>query len=325
MKVLIVRFSSFGDIVQALSVVDDLVREGADIHWATRVDFAPLLTLNPRINKIWKFDRTKGLVHLLSFAWGLRREKFNLVYDAHSNLRSFVLRMVLRLSFSPPKIIRRSKQRWRRILLFKFGINTFPKPFCGMLSYRWPIKNLLSKWKSPLPQKWCFSMPLREAAWGNRIVLCPGATWEMKRWPLAYWSKLVAKLPGHLFVILGGSKEFDMGKKWSEEFPNQVINLAGKLSLVQSCQVISQARLVVSADTGLIHVADILGVKGLALIGPTAFGHPTGNHIKTLEEDLSCRPCTKDGRGKCSQEVWQKCMVDITPDKVAAEVEHILS
>jgi heptosyltransferase-2 len=96
--------------------------------------------------------------------------------------------------------------------------------------------------------------------------------------------------------------------------------MAGKLSLMESMGIVKKSNLVISADTGIIHVADLIGTPGISLIGPTAFGFPTGAHIKTLEVDLPCRPCTKDGRGNCSQKVYQKCMVDITPEMVVKNI-----
>ena len=101
-------------------------------------------------------------------------------------------------------------------------------------------------------------------------------------------------------------------------------NLAGKLSLVESCYIVSKSKVVVSADTGLLHVADILGVAAIALIGPTAFGFPTFERSKVLQMPMDCRPCTKDGRGKCSQPIWQQCMVDITPKRVLEAIDSNL-
>ena len=146
----------------------------------------------------------------------------------------------------------------------------------------------------------------------------------MKRWPIPHWEKLIAIMPNQQFIILGGKDDL-----FCEDLkmiaPDRVQNLAGKLSLVESCALIKNSKLVISADTGLLHVADVLGVKALSLMGPTAFGFTTGTQIKTLEVALPCRPCTKDGRGTCSQEVYQKCMVDITPEWVAKEAQLMLA
>jgi heptosyltransferase-2 len=148
------------------------------------------------------------------------------------------------------------------------------------------------------------------------IVLAPSAAWELKRWPLEYWKDLIELCPTEKFVILGGAKDkFCMDLQNID--PSRCISLAGFLSFMESTYIVSKADMVISGDTGIIHVADLLGIKGIALIGPSAFGHPTGQHIKVLERPLECRPCTKDGRGKCTNSEFKKCLVDIKPKDVA--------
>ena len=169
-------------------------------------------------------------------------------------------------------------------------------------------------------QRWDFDLKIPKERrndleiFADKIVLAPSAAWEMKRWPLGHWIELVDRWPEGEFVLLGGKNDGFCGE--IARGRRNVTSLIGTLSLVESCYVVSRARLVVSADTGIIHVADLLGTKGLCLMGPTAFGFPTGGHIKVLEVPLGCRPCSKDGRGRCGQEVYQKCMVDIVPERV---------
>jgi heptosyltransferase-2 len=151
----------------------------------------------------------------------------------------------------------------------------------------------------------------------------PSAAWEMKRWPLDHWKKLITIMPEARFVVLGG-KEDTFCEELVAMAPERVFNMAGKLSLIESSKLLSLSALVISADSGLLHVADVLGVKGLSLMGPTAFGFTISSLIKTLEVDLPCRPCTKDGSGKCSQNIYQLCMVDITPATVANEAQNLV-
>ena len=93
--------------------------------------------------------------------------------------------------------------------------------------------------------------------------------------------------------------------------------MAGKLNLVESCFAVYSSEMLISGDTGLLHVADHLGKNAIALIGPTAFGYPSGPWVEVLETNLSCRPCTKDGSGKCKDKVYQNCMVQIVPERVS--------
>jgi heptosyltransferase-2 len=329
-KVLIIRFSSFGDIVQCSSVLEVIRQrfgkkfQESEIHWATRNDFEILVKLNLEIDKVWAFEKKLGLLGLLKFALLLRNQNYTHIYDAHNNLRSFWLKLILMSRLKYPKLITRSKDRWKRILLFKFRINKFPKPFIGVNSYIAPLK----KWEIiPKPNfhlvKWKFSNEVIEkinSLIGNQqyISLVPSAAWEMKRWPLSHWKKLIEIFPEAKFIVLGGREDYLSCEELVAVDSSRVQNQAGKLSLVESCYLIQKSKLVISADTGLLHVANVLGVKAISLMGPTAFGFTTSEHIQTLEVDLSCRPCTKDGRGKCSDTLWQRCMVEIEPVKVAS-------
>jgi ADP-heptose:LPS heptosyltransferase len=331
-KVLIIRFSSFGDIVQCSAVVE-LIRQkypDAQIDWVTRSEFDYLVKLNSHVNHVWSFNKKEGLVGLLKLAKNLRFEKYDHVYDAHNNLRSNLLSIYLRMTLAKrAHWLKRPKDRLKRILLFSFRINTFPYPFRGIESFFRPLK----KWEI-LPSarqkmvSWNFTKENRQKVLPflkntNIIVLVPSAAWEMKRWPLDHWKKLITLMPERSFIILGG-KEDTFCEELKAISPTKVQNLAGKLSLVESCALIEQSSLVVSADTGLLHVADVLGVKAISLMGPTAFGFTTSEQIVTIEMDLACRPCTKDGRGACSQSVYQLCMVGVTAELVAKEIRRLV-
>lgn len=336
-KVLIIRFSSFGDIIQCASVVDLIHRkfnnnfQKTEIDWATRSDFGSLVKLNTNINQVKSFDKKLGIIKFLKFSYLLRLENYTHVYDAHNNLRSTIIKLFLMTRFNLPKILTRPKDRWKRILLFRFRINKFSKPFKGIDSYikplsKWNIKketeySHLVKWKFPLGTEEKINSLLK----GKKIVsIVPSAAWQMKRWPLEYWKSLVRLLPRINFVILGGKEDELFCQEIADIEPPMIQNLAGRLSLVESSYLISKSVLVISADTGLLHVADVLGVNGISLMGPTAFGFTVSPKIKTVEIDLSCRPCTKDGSGKCSQDIWQRCMVEILPAKIASEVQNLI-
>ena len=331
-KVLIIRFSSFGDIVQCSAVVEPIAQELKDveIHWATRKDFDYLLKLNQKINYVWSLDKKLGIIGLIKFAFRLRSEKFTHIYDAHNNLRSLVLKLFLKLRWNSPQLITRSKYRIKRILLFSFGINKFNKPFKGIDSFRDPLLKWGIKSNASLESRmvnWNFSDDVKFKI--NNLIglepiiaLVPSAAWEMKRWPIEHWKQLISLLPKMKFVVLGGSEDL-FCQDFENLDPNRILNLAGKLSLVESCYLVTQCTLIISADTGLLHVADVLGVRGLSLMGPTAFGFTKSPLVKTLEIDLPCRPCSKDGSGRCSQPIYQRCMVDITPTMVASEVQSL--
>lgn len=329
-KILIIRFSSIGDIIQCMGIIGGIRNRfpDAEIHWITRKDMAPILRIDKRIDRIWEYDTKTGLGGLLQMAGELKKEQYTYVYDAHSNIRSNILKLILSpLPGMKPPCVLRSKERGKRFLLFNFGINKFDWPFRGVVSYRkpleaWGITDLADDYCD-----WSFQQEIvdkcRAYVGSDTVTLVPSANWEMKRWPVSHWAKLIALLPNYRFIILAGK-----GDTFCEEIkaaaPERITNLAGCTTLWESCYITSISNVVVSGDTGFMHAADLFHVPTLALIGPTAFGFPTGSTVETLEVDLPCRPCTKDGRGKCKQAVCQKCMVDITPELVATKIRKLL-
>jgi len=330
-KFLIIRLSSIGDIIQCMPTVDAIKNKYPDseIHWFARKDMSSFLAMDSRIDKIWGFDRKDGFKGIIKQAKELKKEEYDFVYDAHSNIRSNILKFYLlpffrRLRKKKPAYTLRSKERLKRVLLFKFGINKFPKPFKGMESYLNPLKKLglsdftrhYKDWQFPKEYSKKFENLLNE---DKTICIVPSANWEMKRWPVSHWKALITELEDYKFNILAGPDDH-FCEEIEKAAKDRVTNLAGKTSLLESCYIVSKSQIVISADTGFMHAADLFNTKCIALIGPTAFGYPTGENVEVMEVNIDCRPCTKDGRGKCKQSIWQKCMVDITAKQVAEKV-----
>jgi len=307
----------------------------AEIHWVVRSDMASLVKIDPRIDKLWEFDRKEGISGVFKLGAELKKEKFDLIYDAHSNIRSNILKLVL-CPFGicnllkKNKLVTRHKDRLKRLLLFKFGINLLPKPFKALDSYRKPIQNKwnindfntsFNDWKFPNNVQTKIEQLVLNQIPSNQkwITLVPSAAWELKRWPVHYWQKLIELKPDLHFVILGGPND-----TFCEEIrsvaPDRVINLAGKTSLMESFCTIWHSPFVISGDTGFLHAADLFQKPGLAIIGPTAFGYPSGDKIKVMEVDLPCRPCTKDGSTNCKLKEIKKCLTELTPELLAGKI-----
>jgi ADP-heptose:LPS heptosyltransferase len=318
-KLLIIRFSSFGDIIHCRSILKPLKEQGVEhISWMVREDLAGALEQETYLDRRIDFNRKLGLWGLIKLAFALRKEKYDVIYDAHNNVRSLFVRLIT--GFGAPRVVVRPKERWKRFLLFKFRINKFPTPFRGMVSYWKPLKNRLKLNGELSPYPW----PVEPNEWQleklkGRIVLVPATAWPMKSWPVENWKKLVQILAKEKFVILGGPADH-FCKEIEAVAPERVENWAGQFNLKESCALAAHADFIVTADTGLQQVADLAGRKGLSLIGPTAFGYPTMGTLKVLESDLSCRPCSKDGSGACSRKIYQECMALLTPEMVAQEI-----
>lgn len=324
-KILIIRFSSFGDIIQAISATRELKNNYpfAEISWITRGDFSGFLEAEPSVDKVIKFERKNGLTGLITLSKKLCLNKYDLIYDAHNNLRSNVMKIVFAI-FSSSTIITRPKDRIKRLLFFKFRINKYQNwPFKGVISFLEPLKKVLdnSKISKLKDREWCFKEETKNkvikllSGWDNFITIVPSAAWPVKRWPVSYWQDLIKGMPNQKFVIIAGPRD-----KFTEEIteiaPERVLNLSGKLNLLESAYIISLSAKVVSGDTGFLHVADLFQKKTVALIGPTAFGYPSGKNVKVIESNLPCKPCTKDGSNGCKHKIYQKCMLNIKPKTV---------
>ncbi len=300
----------------------------AEIHWIARSDMAQTLSIDERIDRVWSLEKSEGSEGLKRICRSLQAEGFDYVYDAHNNIRSCVIKHYLRRPFRrTPRIVVRSKNRIKRLLLFKLGVNRFDWPFIGVDSFRKPLKKWGVttfddsfddyKFSEQITQKY------KDLITPNTITLIPSANWEMKRWPVEYWQRLIELLPEHRFVVLGGPSDHFCADICAVA-PERTVNLAGKCSIMESSYIVSLSRLVVSGDTGFMHSADLFKVPTIALMGPTAFGFPAreSSHIVTL--NLPCQPCTKDGRGACKDPIYKRCLVEIAPESIASKVARFL-
>lgn len=221
----------------------------------------------------------------------------------------------------------------KRFFLFRFRINLYPKPFI----WQWALIAPLARWGvstelPPAPQ--LFLTPndkkraqslLKELPQEKKnIALAPSASYELKRWPPKHWMQLIQSAPEYQFVLLGGPED-QFIEEIAKVDPQRCFNFAGKLSLTESAAMIQACDFLIANDTGLLHVADQLGLPCLGFLGPAPFGHPARQTTEIKERMLSCRPCSKHGQGPCTNPVYQKCLVDITPDEVVKSLHDSLT
>lgn len=321
MKILIIRFSSIGDLTQALSLPGFIKSNhpNAEIHFVTRADLASLVENHPDVTRLWTLDRKLGFKGLFQLIGQLRTQNFTHIYDAHNNTRSFFIRALVPAQF---KLVR-PMMRFKRFMLLNFHKNFFEMPFSGQRDLIKPLEAWGMKFKLP-PAPQLFLSPGQNATPSlpeKFVALVPSAAYELKRWPLEYWCELVEKNAGTSFVVLAGPND-SFTKKLSSY--NNVTNLTGQTDLLQSAAVIQKSRMVVANDTGLLHFAEQLGKPAIALMGPAAFGFPSRPSTLVLERDLKCRPCSKHGQGPCVNSNFHECLRAISVDEVSAHLKSLL-
>jgi heptosyltransferase-2 len=156
------------------------------------------------------------------------------------------------------------------------------------------------------------------------FALCPGAEFgPSKRWPASYFAEVANKKldEGYQVWMFGSKNDLPITDEILKLTHNRVINLAGKTSLDEAIDLLSLAELVISNDSGLMHIAAALNKTLVALYGSTStkFTPPLGNKIKILNLNLECSPCFKR---ECPLGHW-KCMKDLKPDMALQAIKEI--
>lgn len=303
MKILIIRFSSIGDIVLTTPVIRCLHEQlKAEVHYLTKKSFAAILQHNPHVSKVWSFD--KNVAEILPL---LREENFNVIIDLHKNLRSWRVRWALRhiKSFAFQKL---NFEKW---LLVNVKINKMPRVHI-VERYLQTLTNLgvyddgkgLEYFIPSKDEIDIKNLSKNQFAAENFVAFVIGAAHATKRLPEAKIIDFCKKIPLPV-VLLGGKEEAVQGERIATAAGAHVYNFCGKLNLNQSASVVQQAHTVVTHDTGLMHIAAAFGKRIISIWGCTvpAFGmspYLPNAANKILEiNGLSCRPCSKIGFEKC--------------------------
>lgn len=316
-KFLIIRFSSIGDIVLTSPVVRCLKTQypGAEVHFLTKKRNADLLQANPYIDKIQLYDGS--ISNLIS---DLKAEKYDYIIDLHNNLRSLAVKFSLNAqSYSFNKL------NFRKLLFIRFGINTMPDKHIvdrAMETLRsFNIENDGKGLDYFIPDGDEFLQDeLPENFRSGYIALVLAGTYTTKKMPVAKYRNLISgsNVP---FVLLGGKSERILASEILDWNTGNVVDFTGQLRINQSASLVKKARLVISNDTGLMHIAAAFHKKILSVWGNTSpeFGmypYLPGEGSEMIEvKGLACRPCSKLGYRKCPKKHF-RCMNDIQEDKI---------
>jgi len=322
-KILVIRFSSIGDIVLTSPVPRCLkLQSGAEVHFLTKKEYAPLVANNPYVDKVFTIeDKVSEVVT------ALKQENYDFVVDLHNNIRS---RSVKRKLGKPSETL--NKLNIRKWLLVNFKRNRMPDVHVAE-RYLVTLKKLgvkddgkgLDFFIPPVEEVDVNAMPqLRKGYIGFAI----GAQHATKRLPSEKIISLCRKMD-ETIVLLGGKEDRAVAEKICKELPGRVINACGKYSLLQSASLVRQAKKIITHDTGMMHVAAAFGKEIISVWGNTvpAFGmYPyrsghggKGAGVMVEVKDLSCRPCSKIGFNKCPKGHF-KCMNLIDEDVIVNAV-----
>lgn len=327
-KILILRFSSIGDIVLTTPVVRSIKKQypEAEIHFCTKKSYVPLLEHNPYISKIIPLEGPLKIV-----IREVRKTRYDYVIDLHHNLRTLILKSFLPLA---TRVKSFPKLNLRKLLAVKSRKIRFLPDVHIVERYFKATAHLGTK-NDGLGLDYFFPpgfeiIPLPEGFSENYIVLAIGAQFATKQLPVHKIIELCHKSPER-FVIIGGQEDYARGKEIAAACPN-TLNTCGDYSLHGSAMLVKHASLVITNDTGMMHIAAAFGKKIISVWGNTVpeFGMypylPGKEDLFSIHEvkGLSCRPCSKIGYKACPLKHFD-CMEKQNMDEVRAKITKLLS
>ncbi len=335
-KIAIIRLSSIGDIVLTTPLIRAVRKTypEAVIDFIVKEQFVDLVKTNPHLTNVLTFNHTAGWKELRSLKKLIRKENYDLLVDLHKNPRSVYLRTGSRAS----TIVKHKKDYWKRTLLIWFGINRFKT---GLPIYLRYFRALEPFDISPdrdgaeihVPQQTAEKIHARFMRDGLRadrpvLILCPGAGYSTKRWTPEGFAEAgdhFCKKYSAGVVILGGESDRAVCSRVQGLMMNRSVNYAASFTLLETAAALKLGSVVITNDTGLLHMAQAINKPVVALFGSTSrelgyFPFPEKSFV--IEKDISCRPCTHNGRNNCPKKHF-KCMNEITPEEVIQAAEQL--
>jgi heptosyltransferase-2 len=328
--VLLVRFSSIGDILLTTPLIRALAARHpeARLVYVTKRSMAPLVADHPALAEVVALEPNEALG---AFAHRLRLLAPTHGLDLHGSVRSAVLRLLVRSHWTGYR-----KRKLARSTLISVGVDLYGR--AGPVAERYfEAARALDVRPDGRPAEFFLGTGARERVGGwlsekgladvPLAALAPGAAHATKRWPVAHWIALAERLRqgGYVPVVVGGPD--DRGAAQQLTASGAVESGAGEFSLQETGSLLVRAKVLVSGDTGVMHMATAVGTPVVALFGPTVeqFGFfPYRAPSVVLQRDLGCRPCSASGTVTCPLG-HHRCLVDLPPALVAEAVDRLVA
>lgn len=334
-NILIIRFSSIGDIVLTTPIIRCVKQKypNATLHFLTKKSFGSILKDNPHVDVVHELSE-----NLNDNIESLKKLNIDVVIDLHNNLRTLRVKKALKIkdtyTFNKVNI-----KKW---LYVNLKIDVLPdvsiveryfEPAHNIgvyndgngLDYFIPEDKLLQPDDIPMSH------------WSGYVACVIGGSFETKQFPAAKWIELF-QLCKYPIILVGGPEDRPMGEVIAAMDPIRIYNSCGKFKLFESAELVKNAKVVVSNDTGLMHVAAAFKKNLISLWGNTTpelgmFPYYGANNLKNIiaanstiieNKSLSCRPCSKIGYHECPKKHF-KCMNEINVEKISTSIVNYWS
>lgn len=319
MRILVIRFSSLGDVILTTPVLAALRERHPQAHITYLVmdTCADAIEGNPHIDEVIRFDKTRhhGLLGLRAFA--RRLGGFDLIIDLHAKLRSRII-----TGFVPGRVLRYRKRVWWKAIGVHLRLIRYRADAPIVTTYF----NALTPLGIPMGQEalnFSFSKAdsRRVEAHVGAVVLAIGAANATKKWPAEHFARL-GELLAVPVVVIGGSADRADGEAIRQHIGSRCTNLAGDLSLKESGALLAAARYVICNDSVSFHMARAVGTRAFVIFGPTDPGMFTYNDRAVLiYRDEPCAPCSLHGDRLCPKGHFN-CMRKLMPEAVLERITN---
>jgi ADP-heptose:LPS heptosyltransferase len=328
-KILIFRQSSLGDVILALTVVNCLKGKfpAAQIDFITKEQYLPVIQHHPSIRMAHGFASNGELVKIIG---NFGNVSFDYYIDLQSNIRS----ILLGLSLGKVSVLRYKKRRLARMMIVRRPQRKLAVEHT-VLAYQKCLASLGIEPTMSVPDIHLPEAAIRSAeefyrsygiAKGVAIAICPGAKHVEKRWPWSEFKELALRFLGapnsRIIVISARNDEIpeNLG------IQNSRLVHAIDLPITQVAAVLAGCRLAITNDSGLMHLANAVGTKVLAIFGPTnprlGFA-PADSGSRIICDDVPCSPCSLHGERKCYQP-RKYCFENIGASRVYDESKSMI-
>lgn len=324
-KILVIRLSSLGDIVLTQSAVQALRREfpDAQIHYLTKKKFAPIVELFNCVDEIYYWENKYTLLK------ELKKIKFDLAIDLHSKFNTFIIKNFINakrtVTYNKEHFLRRKivKQKTDKMISSTVGLYFTALKDIGLETEVFAPKLFPLK-DTEMPE----IFRIDEQA--KFIGLFPGALHRTKQYPIQQLAGFIDSVPtewSYQFLVFGSIAESNLAEELNSLTKTNIIDLCGMLDLQQLVFAISKIDVVITNDSGPMHIAAALEKPQIAIFGAThpklGFA-PMNKKAILLSANLSCQPCSLHGGKKCPK-IHFNCMRTILAEQILDSLKIIIN
>lgn len=338
-KILVIRFSSLGDIILTTPFLK-ILRQNfpeSQIDFCVKKSYSEILKYNPNINNILEVDDNFKFDELRKLKKKIKEEHYGIVIDLHNNFRTFYLKLFLRFR---AKILVFKKYSFKKFLMVNLKINLMKEIPQITQRYINVLKKIINinELKISAPEIYTDDISKSRAeniineinknADNKLICIIPSTKHFTKTYPDDNFIDLIDRFDKkkYKFILVGEGQDKLVTYKIKSQTGENVFDLCNKLNLLELTELMKKCDLVITGDTGPMHIAEAAGIPIIMLAGSSVkdFGfYPNTKKCNVIEvSGLKCRPCSHIGRKSCPRGHF-RCMKEMTPDIVYEEITKL--